>query len=357
MVKIVNTSLILIRICADHILKQTFLFLYSMTDKDLMKKVLELAARGWSHVAPNPMVGCVIVKDGIIVAEGFHQKYGNPHAEVNAVNNLPLSVNPSDCLLYVNLEPCSHHGKTPPCADLIISKGFKKVVVANLDPNPLVAGKGIEKLKGAGIEVETGILEPEGWELNKRFFTFYTKKRPYYILKWAQTADGFISRFPVPENRADNKIGDEAQQKEAHKMRAENMGIMVGKNTVLADNPSLTTRLVEGNNPIRIFIDKNLEVPLSFNIYNSESKTIVFNALKNETHDYIQFVKIDFRGDVLLQISSALHGLNIQSVMVEGGAFLLNEFIKHKLYDEVKVFVNDRLTFGSGIKAPALPAN
>ena len=315
---------------------------------------LNLAAKGWPLVMPNPLVGCVIVKENEIVAEGYHHKYGEAHAEVNAINNLSSSINPKDCILYVNLEPCSHQGKTPPCADLIISKGFKMVVIANSDPNPLVAGKGIEKLKAAGIEVVTGIMEKEGAELNKRFFNFYINKRPYYILKWAQTADGFISRLPVPQNSTENRIGDEEQQLQVHKMRSEEMAIMVGKNTVLADNPYLTTRLVQGKNPIRIFIDRNLEVPQTFNIYNKEAKTIVFNDLKQDENANVKWIKIDFSGNVLKQISDCLYQLNIQSVIVEGGAFLLNDFIKQGLYNETKVFVNENLKFHYGVKAPEL---
>jgi len=324
------------------------------TEEYYMQIALNLAKQGWPYVAPNPMVGCVIVLDEKIVAEGFHQKYGEAHAEVNSINNLSPLVRAEDCTLFVNLEPCSHHGKTPPCADLIISKGFKKVVIANLDPNPLVAGKGIEKLKNAEINVITGVLEKEGRELNKRFFTFHEKKRPYYILKWAQTADGFISKLPVPEKREENMIGDEEQQKKVHQMRAGEMAVMVGKNTVLCDNPNLTTRLAEGKNPLRIFIDKNLEVPRSFNIYNTQAETIVFNALLSEDAGNIKRIKIDFTKNVLKQISDILYQLKIQSVIVEGGVFLLNDFIKQNLYDEVNVFVNEKLKFGSGVKAPII---
>ena len=326
-----------------------------------IQRTLTLAKQGWPSVSPNPLVACVIVSEDKIVAEGFHKKYGEAHAEVNAINNLPLNINPKDCTLYVNLEPCSHQGKTPPCADLIISKGFKKVVICNLDPNPLVAGKGIQKLKTAGIEVITGVLEKEGAELNKRFFTFHTKHRPFFILKWAQTADGFISRWPLSENSAENKphqrIGNEEQQKMTHQMRAEESAIMVGKNTVLIDNPFLTTRIVKGKNPVRIFIDKNLEVPETFNIYNKESETIVINGIKQEVKDNIRFIKINFQENVLKQIAQKLFELKIQSVLVEGGAVLLNSFIKEKLADEIFIFENQTLKFDNGIKAPdiALP--
>ncbi len=317
-----------------------------------MQIALELAKKGRHMVEPNPMVGCVIVHDDKVVAEGYHQKYGEAHAEVNAINNLSREIDPAECTIYVTLEPCSHHGKTPPCVDLVIAKGFKKVVLADYDPNPLVAGKGVEKLRAAGVEVIMNVLQKEERELNKRFFTFYTKKRPFYILKWAQTADGFISRVPLPVNKADNKISGKEAQKMVHQMRANEMGIMVGKNTVLADDPSLTTRLVEGKNPVRIFIDKALEVPQTFNIYNKEAKTLVFNGLNDEKKENIEFIKIDFSKNVLEQISAKLYGLKIQSVLVEGGSALLNDFIKQEMCDEIFIFENPSLYFKNGLMAP-----
>ncbi len=335
-----------------------------MNNEQYIQHTLNLAKQGWPFVSPNPMVGCVIVNGEKIVAEGFHKKYGEAHAEANAINALNKDLDPKNCTLYVNLEPCSHQGKTPPCADLIISKGFKKVVICNLDPNPLVAGKGIAKLRQAGIEVVTGILEKEGFELNKRFFTFHTKHRPYFILKWAQTADGFISRSAVPNNSEaernslqgfqENKIGNEEQQKRVHQMRAEETAILVGKNTVLFDDPFLTTRLVKGKNPTRIFIDKDLEVLATFNIYNKEAETLVFSAIKDDVKENICFIKIDFSKNVLAQISQKLYELKIQSVMVEGGAFLLNSFINEKMADEAVVFVNENLKFNTGVKAPEI---
>lgn len=322
-------------------------------EKELyMQKALELALKGWPDVAPNPMVGCVIVLNDKIIAEGYHEYFGGPHAEVKAINNFPQGINPSECTVYVTLEPCSHFGKTPPCADLIIEKGFKKVVICNLDPNPLVAGKGVQKLRDAGVEVISGVLEDEGRKLNKRFFVFHEKKRPYIILKWAETADGFISRFPVPENRNENIISTPEQMLEVHKMRASEMAIMVGKNTVLWDNPSLTTRLVEGKNPVRIVIDRQLDIPRSFNVYNRDSQTLVLNYKKEGVEDNITFCKLDFAASLPEQICALLHEKNIQSVIIEGGAFLLESFFEKELFDEVKIYKNDELIFGSGIKAP-----
>lgn len=317
-----------------------------------MEQALQLAHQGWPAVAPNPMVGCVIVKNDQVVATGYHQQFGDAHAEVVAINNLPSSISPLDCVLYVTLEPCSHVGKTPPCSDLVISKGFKTVVVACKDPNPLVSGKGVAKLQEAGITVIVGPCQEKARELNKRFITFFEKKRPYYVMKWAQTADGFISKLPVPVNQSDNKISGPEARLMVHNLRAEVMGIMVGKNTVLNDNPHLTTRLVNGKNPTRMFIDSKLEVPSTFNIYNSEANTIIFNRMKEGEDVANRFVKIDFSTNVLQQVSEKLYEFKIQSVLVEGGSFLLNDFIDQHLWDEALVFQNPNLNFSSGIKAP-----
>lgn len=317
-----------------------------------MKEALALARKGWPQVSPNPAVGCVIVCGDEIVASGYHEEYGGPHAEVNAIRLLPDNVSPADCILYVTLEPCSHFGKTPPCSDLIINKGFKKVVVACEDPNPLVAGQGIRKLKGAGIEVTTGVLEQEARELNKHFMVFHKEKRPYVILKWALTEDGFISRLPVPPSPEQNSITGQKAKELVHKIRSEVMAILVGKNTALADNPKLTTRLVKGRNPLRLLIDRNLEVPLNFNLYNDEAPTIIFNASKDEKQGHMQFVRLDFNGEILPQLLQKLVALNIQSVLVEGGAATINNFLGAESWDEAIVFQNPDLLFGNGLKGP-----
>jgi diaminohydroxyphosphoribosylaminopyrimidine deaminase / 5-amino-6-(5-phosphoribosylamino)uracil reductase len=325
-----------------------------MNREHFMQRAIDLAKKGWPMVAPNPMVACVIVHRDQIVAEGYHQQFGQAHAEVNAIKDLPASIRPQDCELYVTLEPCSHQGKTPPCADLIISKGFKKVIIASMDPNPLVSGRGIKKLETAGIKVVSGILEKEARQLNKRFFTFFEKKRPYIFLKWAQTADGFISRLPVPLKREENIISGEVAQKRVHQIRAQVMGIFVGKNTVLNDNPFLTTRLVAGKNPVRIFMDERLEVPRHFNIYNKEAETIVFNAITELEEDNIQFIKIDFNDNLLLTILNKLYEKNIQSILIEGGARLLNGVLAQNLWDEILIFENPDLEFTKGLLAPAV---
>lgn len=323
-----------------------------MNHQQAMQRALDLAKKGKGHVAPNPLVGCMIVHDGKIVAEAYHEKFGEAHAEVNAIHVLPDSFNPVGATLYVTLEPCSHFGKTPPCADLIIKTGFKKVVVAVQDPNPKVSGRGIQKLREAGIEVIVGVLEAEAKALNKAFFTFHQKQRPHLILKWAQTGDGFISRLPVPKNNSENKISGAEAHQTVHALRSELIGIMVGKNTVLSDNPHLTTRLVEGKNPIRIVIDKNLEIPSTYNVFSKEAKTIVFNGIKDELHENISLIKLDFEKEILSQMLAKLYQLQIQSILVEGGSTLLQSFIDARLWDEAYVFENPDLKFGHGFNAP-----
>jgi diaminohydroxyphosphoribosylaminopyrimidine deaminase/5-amino-6-(5-phosphoribosylamino)uracil reductase len=315
-----------------------------------MKQAFILAQKGLGHVSPNPLVGCVIVKDDKIIAEGYHQKFGGAHAEVNAILNLPSPIDPKDCTLYVNLEPCCHHGKTPPCTDLIIARGFKKVVVSNSDPNPLVAGIGIEKLKQAGIEVITGVCEKEGRYLNRRFFTFHEKKRPYIILKWAQTADGFISKWPLPDAKNENRISGEEAQTFVHQMRAAEDAILVGKNTVLNDDPFLTTRLVEGKNPLRVIITGN-DIPKTFNVFNSDAKIVVFNPHKSEVKDHINYIRLH-AGNAIPQILSSLYKMGVSSVLIEGGLYTLTCFISAGMWDEQHVFVNPALHFENGIQAP-----
>jgi diaminohydroxyphosphoribosylaminopyrimidine deaminase/5-amino-6-(5-phosphoribosylamino)uracil reductase len=316
-----------------------------------MKRCFELALKGLGKVAPNPMVGCVIVKNNDIVAEGYHEAYGIAHAEVNAVNSVP-GFDFTGCTLYVNLEPCSHFGKTPPCSDLIIQKNFRKVVICTVDTNPLVRGKGIEKLKNAGIEVESGILEKEGKELNKRFFTFHEKKRPYIILKWAETKDGFISKWPLPENKNENWITCEDSKKLSHAWRSQEQAIMVGSNTVLSDDPQLTVRLTEGKNPLRIVLDRALRIPDNATIFDASAPTLVFTQNDRPSQKNINYIKIS-DDDPIQSILEEAYKLNISSMIIEGGAQLLNGFINHKVWDEARIFVNPQKNFIKGIKAPS----
>jgi diaminohydroxyphosphoribosylaminopyrimidine deaminase/5-amino-6-(5-phosphoribosylamino)uracil reductase len=322
------------------------------TDETYMLRCLELAEQGRGKVAPNPLVGCVIVKDQQIVGEGDHQQYGGPHAEVNAIRSLPEHFDFSECTVYVNLEPCSHHGKTPPCSDLLIEKKVKKVVIAGTDTNPLVAGKGIEKLRKAGIEVITGVLENEARELNIRFFTFHEQKRPYIILKWAQSRDGFISRLPLPSDKSENWITSEASKKLVHLWRSQEQAILAGANTILVDDPALTTRLVEGKNPVRIILDKDLSLPKNKQVFANNAHCIVFTEKAANDHDNIRYVQITFDKDFLKNFLAALHRFSIQSLIVEGGAKLLKLFIDSGYWDEARIFIGNKL-FHEGISAPA----
>ncbi len=317
-----------------------------------MQRCLQLAARGLGKVAPNPMVGCVLVCDGRIVAEGLHEVYGGPHAEPNAIKQLNDEVL-KKCTLYVTLEPCSHFGKTPPCADLIVTKGIKKVVVGSLDPNPLVAGKGIQRLKDAGIEVEYGILNKENMELNRRFFTFHEKKRPYIILKWAQTGDGFISRWPLPENREDNWVTGKESMELVHLWRAQEQAILIGYNTLLADNPYLTVRMVEGKNPVRLLLARDTSFKEGLNIFNKDAQTIVFNSAGNAMIENVEFVKIDWKNKIKAVLDYC-YSRNISSIMVEGGTNTIYHFMNQNLWDEARVFVNPDKKFGTGIAAPEI---
>lgn len=314
-----------------------------------MQRCLALAAKGIGHVAPNPMVGCVIVYEGRIIGEGYHQQYGGPHAEVNAVNSVADESLLQHATLYVNLEPCSHYGKTPPCANLIVAKKIPRVVIGSYDPNPLVAGKGIQLLRENGIEVVTEVLKDECDFLNRRFLTFLTQKRPYIILKWAQSADGFIAPL-------DNKpywLTNDASKKLVHQWRAEEPGIMVGHNTVMADNPQLTVRLTKGKNPVRITFDRNLQLPDKMKIFDAAAPTLVFNQKENSVTGNRENIQIDFNTSVIPQVLTAMHTRNLQSVMVEGGAALLESFLSSGYWDEARIFYTSA-RLGNGLKAPAL---
>jgi diaminohydroxyphosphoribosylaminopyrimidine deaminase/5-amino-6-(5-phosphoribosylamino)uracil reductase len=319
-----------------------------------MKRCLELALNGLGNVAPNPMVGCVIVHNDTVIGEGYHQKYGEAHAEVNAIASVVDKSLLAESTVYVSLEPCSHHGKTPPCSDLLIAHKVKRVVVACLDTNPLVAGKGIEKLRAAGIEVFTGIIEAEARKINKRFFTYHEKKRPYIILKWAQTKDGFISKIS-PFTKEENWITNNESKKLVHIWRAQEQAILVGTTTALLDNPALTVRLTEGKNPLRILIDKDLKVPTTNAIFSNEAETIVFTSKNQASQNNITYHQIDFTRDINAQILNYLHDKKIISLIIEGGAHTLQSFINKGLWDEARIFTGNKY-FKSGIKAPIIPS-
>jgi len=323
-------------------------------DEIYMKRCLQLALQGLGNVAPNPMVGCVIVNNDIIIGEGYHIKYGEPHAEVNAIKSVKDKSLLKTSALYVNLEPCSHFGKTPPCADLIIKYEIPMVIIGSKDCNEKVAGKGIEKLINAGCMVETGLLENESRYLNRRFFTFYEKKRPYIILKWAETQDGFIDI--IREDSATKKpnwITSEKTRVLVHKWRTEEDAIMVGTNTALLDNPALTARDWKGKNPVRVVLDRDLSLPVTFKIFDSQACTIVFNTIKTDVCNNVKFLKINFNEQLIENILEVLFKENIQSLIVEGGAQLLNSFIKSNLWDEAIVLKGSQY-YLKGIIAPKI---
>lgn len=306
---------------------------------------------GLGNVAPNPLVGAVIVHNDKIIGEGFHQQYGGPHAEVNAVNSVDDTSLLSESTIYVSLEPCAHFGKTPPCADLIVKHQFKKVVIACRDSFSEVNGKGIERLRNAGIEVVEGILAREALELNRRFFTFHTKKRPYVILKWAQTSDGFMDRKRTESELGINWITMPETKQLVHKWRAEESAILVGKNTVLVDNPSLTVREWNGKNPTRIVLDAKLEISENHTIFDQGAKTIVLNKLKTEEKGNVKFIQLsDLMPETIL---NELYSEGIQSVIIEGGALTLQSFITSNLWDEARILTG-KIKFGEGLDAPAI---
>ena len=324
-----------------------------MNHELFMHRCIELALQGSGKVAPNPMVGCVIVYDGKIIGEGYHQKFGEAHAEVNAINSVSDKSLLEKSVLYVNLEPCSHFGKTPPCADLIIQHKIPHVVIGCTDSNEKVKGKGIEKLKAAGINVEINVLEKECRELNKRFFCFHEKHRPYIILKWAQSADGFIGKRNTQQPI---KISNDYSHTLSHKWRSEESAIMVGTNTALLDNPQLNVRHWQGENPLRILLDSKLKVKPDANIFSPEQNTLIYNSVKKATEKNKTFVKLDFNKNVVEQIANDLYKRQILSVIVEGGAILLKSFIKNNFWDEARVFTSShKLT--DGIAAPLLNQN
>jgi diaminohydroxyphosphoribosylaminopyrimidine deaminase / 5-amino-6-(5-phosphoribosylamino)uracil reductase len=316
------------------------------SDEHFMQRGLELAKLGVGCVSPNPLVGCVIVCDGAVIGEGWHKKYGEAHAEVNAINSVKDKELLKNSTVYVNLEPCSHTGKTPPCADLLVKHLVRKVVIANVDPNPLVAGKGIEKLKEAGIEVVTGVLENEGKNLNKRFFTFIEKQRPFIILKWAQTQDGFIAH----SNYESRWISSEFSRQLVHKWRSEEDAVLVGTKTAAHDNPTLSVRDWSGRNPTRVVIDRFLRLPSTLKLFDKTQKTICYNVLKHEEHPNLHLVRLD-EADFINQLVHDLHKQKIISLIVEGGAQTLNFFIDTGLWDEARIFTSTR-SFGDGIEAP-----
>ncbi|MGY8987912.1 MAG: bifunctional diaminohydroxyphosphoribosylaminopyrimidine deaminase/5-amino-6-(5-phosphoribosylamino)uracil reductase RibD [Flavobacteriales bacterium] len=319
------------------------------TEEFYINKCIEIARLAKGKTSPNPMVGSVIVCNGEIIGEGFHENYGKEHAEVNSITSVKNKSLLQKSTLYVNLEPCSHFGKTPPCSNLIIEHKIPKVVIGCVDTFSEVSGKGIAKMEKAGIEVVVGVLEKESRELNKRFFTFHEQKRPYIILKWAISKDGYIA----PKNQTESFWMTSSESKKlVHKWRAEEDAILVGRITAEKDNPSLTVREVEGNNPIRIVIDKDLKLSTNLNIFNSEAETLIFNSVKTEKKYTNNFIKIDFN-NLIKNILKELYKQNIQSVIIEGGSKTIQSFIDTNMWDEARIFTTNK-ELKDGVKIPII---
>lgn len=327
------------------------MIIFARMNPIFMHRCMELALRGAGRVSPNPLVGCVIVHKNQIIGEGYHQQYGEAHAEVNAIANVKQPELLKDSTLYVNLEPCAHYGKTPPCAPLIVENKIPRVVIANRDPFDEVDGKGIDILRKAGIDVTVGCEKESGEWLNRRFFAFHQKKRPYIILKFAQSSDGFLDKKRAPEDMGVNWITAPETQYLTHRWRSEEDAILIGTQTALKDNPSLTTRRVEGKSPTRLLIDRELRVPKDSKIFKPDAVTVVFNSLKSTDQDHIQFVKCNFEKPLLPQITDWCYDKKIQSIMVEGGAATLQRFIDLNLWDESRILTGEA-RFGDGLSAP-----
>jgi diaminohydroxyphosphoribosylaminopyrimidine deaminase / 5-amino-6-(5-phosphoribosylamino)uracil reductase len=320
------------------------------TDEKYMYRCLQLAALGKGYVAPNPFVGAVLVHNDIIIGEGYHQQYGQAHAEINCINSVSEynKKNIAASTLYVSLEPCAHFGKTPPCANAIINHQIPRVVVGCTDSFAQVNGKGIATLKAAGISVTQNILQQHALAINQRFFTFHRQQRPYIILKWAQSKDAIIGhhnkRLHITNNITNRLV---------HQWRSEEAAILIGTNTAAADNPALKVRLATGNNPLRIVIDKQLRLPHYLQVFDGSTKTLVYNTIKDVTVNNVSYIKVA-DNDILPQIMQSLWQQNVQSVIIEGGAALLQSFIDANLWDEARVLTNTALQAGSGIAAPVL---
>lgn len=325
------------------------------TDELYMHRCLQLAQQAEGCTTPNPMVGAVVVCRGQIIGEGYHHRAGQPHAEVNAIASVADQSLLAESTIYVNLEPCSHYGKTPPCAKLLIEKGIRRVVVGMGDPNEKVNGRGIAMLRQAGIEVEEHVLEHDCRQLNRRFVTFHTKKRPYILLKWAQTADGFIDKFRADNSTPPLRISNETTKTLNHQIRSVESAILVGTNTAILDNPHLTSRKWSDRNPVRLALDRTRRIPTDYKLFDGSTETVIFTDKTEENRNNLTFVKIDFTENVVPQILDYLYRHQLQSVIVEGGRQLLQAFIDQNLWDEVHIETAP-IEIGEGVPAPKFSA-
>ena len=317
-----------------------------------MLRCIDLASMGLRAAMPNPGVGAVIVHNETIIGEGYTSPYGGAHAEVNAINAVLEKEFLKESTLYVSLEPCSHYGKTPPCTELIIKSGIPKVVIGIRDPFKAVNGSGIEKLQKSGIEVTEGVLEKKCYEVNKRFFTFHKKNRPYIILKWARSADGFMDKKREDSEKGIHWITQPETQILTHQWRADEMAIAIGTNTAIIDNPSLTVRAVNGKNPWRIVLDKDLSLDIKLNIFNKDSNTLILNQIESKINAHLEYVKIDF-SNVIPELLKVLKEKNILSVIIEGGNKFLHSFIEANIWDEARIITGD-VEFKEGLPAPII---
>jgi len=317
-----------------------------MQEEFYIRRCIELAQKAIGNTYPNPLVGSVIVHNDKIIGEGYHHKAGESHAEINAINSVEEKSLIPESTIYVSLEPCAHFGKTPPCALKIVGLGFKKVVIGAMDSHDKVNGKGKKIIQEAGIEVVSGVLEKECIELNKRFFTYHEKRRPFIILKWAESGDRFMDKDFKP-----TQISNALTKQFVHQLRSNEHSILIGTMTALRDNPSLTTREIVGRNPIRILIDIDLKVPTDFNVYSNEAETLVFNSVKEGDEGNIKFIKTS-RENFIENMLKTLHELQIQSIIVEGGSLVLQQFIDAGLWDETIIIKNKNLVLENGTKAP-----
>lgn len=317
-----------------------------MQEEFYIRRCIELAQKAIGNTYPNPLVGSVIVHDDKIIGEGYHHKAGESHAEINAINSVEDKSLISESTIYVSLEPCAHFGKTPPCALKIVELGFKKVIIGAMDSHDKVNGKGKKIIQDAGIEVVSGVLEKECIELNKRFFTYHERRRPFIILKWAESGDLFMDKDFKP-----TQISNALTKQFVHQLRSNEHSILIGTMTALRDNPSLTTREIVGRNPIRILIDIDLKVPKDFNVYSNEAETLVFNSVKEGEEGNIKFIKTS-RENFIKNMLKTLHELQIQSIIVEGGSLVLQQFIDAGLWDETIIIKNKNLVLENGTKAP-----
>ena len=323
-------------------------------EEKYMARCIALAKGGRGYTSPNPMVGAVIVHEGRVIGEGFHRRCGEAHAEVNAIASVKDESLLRNSTIYVSLEPCSHYGKTPPCAELIVRKGIPRVVVGCMDPFPAVSGRGVRRLREAGVEVVTGVMEREAKALNKSFMTLQTKGRPYVILKWAESADGFIDRRRTDVSERAVVLSTPDTARWVHKLRSEVAAIMVGKRTALLDNPSLNVRHWYGRNPLRVVLDRCLEIPSTYHLLDGSSPTLVFTEkeVANSVHN-VEYVRIDFANSVVKQVLDELAARKIDSLLVEGGARLIQSFVAEDTWDEARVETSS-LHIGEGVKAPSL---